>query len=58
MHTDTHTQTQTQTDTQRLEAVRRELSAKGPDSSCGGVPMVYCPDDDKMEEEVQVRVQV
>ena len=24
----------------------------------GGVPVVYCPDDDHMEEEVQLRVQV
>ena len=33
-------------------------SAKGPDSSVGGVPVVDCPDVDHMEEEVQVRVQV
>ena len=33
-------------------------SAKGPDSSVGGVPVVNCPDVDHMEEEVQVRVQV
>ena len=34
------------------------FSAKWPDSSFGGVPVVYCPDDDHMEEEVQLRVQV
>ena len=33
-------------------------SAKGPDSSFGGVPVVNCLDVDHMEEEVQVRVQV
>ena len=32
--------------------------AKGPDSSVGGVPVVYCPDDGHMEEEVQLKVQV
>ena len=37
--------------------MRGVFSAKGPDSLCGGVPVVYCPDDDHMEEEVQVRVQ-
>ena len=30
------------------------LSAKKPDSSVGGVPVGYCPDDVDMEEEVQV----
>ena len=34
------------------------FSAKVPDSSFGGVPVVYCPDDDHMEEEVQLKVQV
>ena len=34
------------------------FSAKGPDFSIGGVPVVYCPDDAHMEEEVQVSVQV
>ena len=34
------------------------LSAKGPDSSFGGVPLVYRPDDGHMEEEVQLKVQV
>ena len=38
--------------------VRGVFSAKGPDSSCGGVPVVNCPDDVHMEEEVQLRVQV
>ena len=33
-------------------------SAKGPDSSVGGVPVVDCLDVDHMEEEIQVRVQV
>ena len=33
-------------------------SAKGPDSSFGGVPVGNCLDVDHMEEEVQVRVQV
>ena len=33
-------------------------SAREHDSSVGGVPVVNCPDDDHMEEEVQVRVQV
>ena len=41
-----------------LWAVRGVFSAKGPDSSTGGVPVVYCPDDDHMEEEVQLKVQV
>ena len=43
-----------------LEAVsvREEFSAKGPDSSVGGVPVVHCPDNNHMEEEVQLRVQV
>ena len=34
------------------------FSAKGPDSSIGGVPVEYCPSDDHMEEEVQLKVQV
>ena len=38
--------------------MRGVFSAKGPDSSFGGVPVVYCPDYDHMEEEVQLRVQV
>ena len=38
--------------------MRGVFSAKGPDSSFGAVPVVYCPDDDHMEEEVQLRVQV
>ena len=38
--------------------VRGVFSAKGPDSSVGGVPVVYCPDDGHVEEEVQLRVQV
>ena len=38
--------------------MRALFSAKGPDSSFGGVPVVYCSDDDHMEEEVQLRVQV
>ena len=33
-------------------------SAKGPDSSIGGVPEGICLDVDHMEEEIQVRVQV
>ena len=41
-----------------LSAVRGGNSAKGPDSSVGGVPVVNCPGDDHMEEEVQVSVQV
>ena len=36
--------------------MRGVFSAKGPDSSVGGVPVVYCPDDDHMEEEVPVEV--
>ena len=33
--------------------------AKGPDSSVGGVPVGYCPDEVHMEEEkVQVKFQV
>ena len=38
--------------------MRGAFSAKGPDSSVGGVPVGYCPDDVQMEEEVQVKVQV
>ena len=38
--------------------VRSVLLAKGPDSSFGGVPVGYCPDEVHMEEEeVQVKVQ-
>ena len=33
-------------------------SAMGPDSSVGGVPVGYCPDEVHMEDEVQLRVQV
>ena len=39
-------------------SVRGTFSAKGSDSSVGGVPVGYCPDDVHMEEEVQVKVQV
>ena len=38
--------------------MRGVFSAKGPDSPVGGVPVVYCPDDDHTEEEVQLRIQV
>ena len=38
--------------------MRGVFSAKVPDSSFGGVPVVTCPDDDHMEEEVQLSVQV
>ena len=38
--------------------MRGVFSAKGPDSSVGGVPVVYCPNDDHVEEEVQLKVQV
>ena len=42
-----------------LSCVRGAFSAKGPDSSFGGVPVGYCPDEVHMEEEgVQVKVQV
>ena len=34
------------------------LSAKGPDSSVGGLTVVYCPDDGHMEEEFQLKVQI
>ena len=37
--------------------MRGVFSAKGPDSSVGGVPVVNCPDVDHVEEEVQVSVQ-
>ena len=40
------------------QPVRGAFSAKGPDSSVGGVPVGYCPDDVHMEEEVQLKVQV
>ena len=33
-----------------MEIVRGVFSAKGPDSSVGGVPVVNCPDVDHMEE--------
>ena len=40
------------------ETVRGAFLAKEPDSSIGGVPVGYCPDDDHMEEEeVQLQVQ-
>ena len=42
----------------RLITCERVFWAKGPDSSFGGVPVENCPDDDHMEEEVQVSVQV
>ena len=38
--------------------VRGAISAKGPDSSVGGVPVGFCSDDVHMEEEDQLRVQV
>ena len=39
--------------------MRGAFSAKGPDSSVGGEPVGYCPDEVHMEEEeVQVKVQV
>ena len=39
--------------------MRAALLARGPDSSVGGVPVEYCPDEVHMEEEeVQVKVQV
>ena len=38
--------------------MRGVFSAKGPDSSVGGVSVVYCPDDGHTEEEVQLEVQV
>ena len=38
--------------------VRGAFSARVPDSSVGGVPVGYCPDDGHMEEEVQLEVQV
>ena len=38
--------------------VRGVFSAKGPDSSCGGVPVVYFPEDAHIQEEVQLRVQL
>ena len=41
-----------------LRNVRRVFSARGPDSSVGGVPVVSCPGVDHMEEEVQVQVEV
>ena len=38
--------------------MRGVLSAKVPDSSVGGVSVVYCLDDGHMEGEVQLKVQV
>ena len=39
--------------------MRGAFLAKGPDSSIGGVPVGYCPEEVHMEEEgVQVKVQV
>ena len=42
----------------RARIVRGVFSAREPDSSVGGVPVVNCPDVDHMEEEVQVSAQV
>ena len=41
-----------------LISVRMVISAREADSSVGGVPVGYCPDDGHMEEEVQLKVQV
>ena len=41
-----------------LITCERVNSAKGPDSSVGGVPVGNCLDVDHMEEEVRVRIQV
>ena len=41
-----------------LQNCERGVFGQGPDSSVGGVPVVYCPDDGHMEEEVQLKVQV
>ena len=41
-----------------VQLVRGVNSVRGPDSSLGGVPVGYCPDDGHMEEEVQLKVQV
>ena len=39
--------------------VRGVLLATGPDSSVGGVPVGYCPDEVHMEEEeVQIKIQI
>ena len=38
--------------------MRGAFSAKGPDSSVGGVPVGYCTEHVHVEEEVQVKVQV
>ena len=38
--------------------MRGVFSAKGPDPSVGGVPVVNFPDDGHMEEEVQLMFQV
>ena len=38
--------------------VRGVCSATGPDSSFGGVPVGYWPDDGHKEEEIQLGVQV
>ena len=38
--------------------MRGAFSANGPDSSVGGVPVGYFPDDVHMEEEVQLKFQV
>ena len=46
------------TDSDRARIVRGVFSAREPDSSVGGVPVVNCPDVDHMEEEVQVSAQV
>ena len=38
--------------------MRGAFLAKGPDSSAGGVPVGYCPDDVHVEEEVQHKFRV
>ena len=40
------------------DPVRGTFSVKVSDSSVGGVPVGYCPDEVHMEEEVQLKVQV
>ena len=42
----------------RLTTCERGVFGQGARLSVGGVPAVYCSDDDHMEEEVQLRVQV
>ena len=41
-----------------LVTCERGVFGQGTRLSVGGVPVVNCPDDDHMEEEVQLRVQV